>query len=157
MHPFGLDRIEPGALGWQQARENAHAFATLLDLLVVCVKPGTDQLTAVPGSVVPDEHEHSLARLVQLVAAPVQELRGHRAHWSVLYKAEPHLLSYGGGGEIEAITSQGFGVGIIRGDRLFDQPQRLTGRTPGMQVGLAEPTPPGFIEKTDGPAHMPAT
>lgn len=44
-------------------------------------------------------------------------------------------------------------IGIIRGDRLFDQPQRLIGGTPGMQVGLAESTPPGFIEKPDRPAH----
>jgi hypothetical protein len=157
MHPFRLNRIEPWAFGWQQARENADAPPTVLDLLVVRTKPGTDQLAAVPGGVVPDEHENPLAHLCELLAAPVQELRGHRAHWSVLDKAEPHLLSSRGGGDVEAITGQGFGIGIIRGDRLFDQPQRLIGRTPGMQVGLAESTPPGFIEKPNGPAHMSAT
>ena len=55
------------------------------------------------------------------------------------------------------MTGQGFGIRIIRRDRLFDQPQRLIGETPGMQGGLAEPTPPGFIEKPDGPTHLPAT
>ena len=63
MHPLGLDGIEPGTLGGQQASENADAFATLLDLLVVRMKPGADQLTAMPGGVVPDEHENPLARL----------------------------------------------------------------------------------------------
>ena len=60
-------RIEPWTLGWQQARENVDAFATLLVLLVVRMKPGTDQLTAVPGGIVPDEHENPLARLGELV------------------------------------------------------------------------------------------
>ncbi len=157
MHPFGFNRIEPGALGGQQARENADALATVLDLLVMGMKPGTDQLTAVPGGIVPDEHEHPLARLGKVLAAPVQELRGHCAHRSVLHKAQPHLLRRRCGGEVEAITGQGFGIGIIRGDRLFDQPQRLIGGAPGMQAGLAEPTPPGFIEKPDSPVHMLAT
>ena len=35
MHPFGLNRIEPGALRGQQERQNANPFARLLDLLVV--------------------------------------------------------------------------------------------------------------------------
>ena len=157
MHPFGLDRIEPRTLGWQQASKNADALATLLDLLVVGMKPGTDQLTAVPGGVVPDQYENPLARLGQVLAAPVQELRGHRAHRPVLHKAQPHLLCRRCGREVEAITGQGFGIGIIRRDRLFDQPQRLIGGTPGMQGGLAEPTPPGFIEKPDGPAPLLAT
>ena len=157
MHPFGLNRIEPGTLGGQQARENADAFATLLDLLVVRMKPGTDQLTAVPGGIVPDQHDNPLARLGELLTAPVQELCGHRAHRPVLHKAQPHLLCRRCGREVEAITGQGFGIGIIRRDRLFDQPQRLIGGTPGMQGGLAEPTPPGFIEKPDGPVYMSAT
>lgn len=49
MHPLGLDGIKPRTLGWQEASEDADAFAALLDLLVMRVKPGADQLTAVPG------------------------------------------------------------------------------------------------------------
>jgi hypothetical protein len=33
--PFGLNRVEPGALRRQQERQDTHAFARLLDLLVV--------------------------------------------------------------------------------------------------------------------------
>ena len=35
MDPFGLNRVEPWARLWQQEGQDAHAFARLLDLLVV--------------------------------------------------------------------------------------------------------------------------
>ena len=47
MHPLGLDGIEPGTLGWQQAREDANAFAALFDLLIMGVQPGANPLTAI--------------------------------------------------------------------------------------------------------------
>jgi hypothetical protein len=45
-------------------------------------------------------------------------------------------------------------IRIIRRDRLFDQPQRLIGGTPGRLGGLAQSTPLDFIEKADYPLHM---
>jgi len=61
MHPFGFDGIEPGALRRQQERQNAHALASLLDLLIVLANPATNGLTLVPGGVIPDQEPVGLA------------------------------------------------------------------------------------------------
>jgi hypothetical protein len=71
MRPFGFNRIEPGALGWQEAREDADTFAALLDLLVMCVKPGAGQPTTTPARVIPDQHQGLFPCLSQLLATPV--------------------------------------------------------------------------------------
>src|SRR6266702_504846 len=40
MDPLRLDRVEPGTFGGQKEGQNAHAFALLLDLLIVLTNPG---------------------------------------------------------------------------------------------------------------------
>jgi len=62
----------------------------------VGVKPGADQLTTMPGGVVPDQDQDPLARLGELLATPVQELRGHRAHRSALRHPRSHICCTGG-------------------------------------------------------------
>ena len=52
--PFGLNRVEPGALRGQQEGQDTHACARLLDLLIVLANPGANGLTLVPGGVVED-------------------------------------------------------------------------------------------------------
>jgi hypothetical protein len=54
----------------------------------------------------------------------------------------------------QAITSQGFGVRIGRGDGLLDEAQGLLGRRPGMQHGLGHATPPRLILKAQHPLRM---
>ena len=48
MHPFGFNRVEPGALGRQQKGQDPDVFARLLDLLIVRPDPGTHRLALVP-------------------------------------------------------------------------------------------------------------
>src|SRR6266566_10159499 len=55
MHPFGFNGIQPGTFGGQQERQNAHACASLLDLLVVLAYPGAHGLTPMPGGIIPDQ------------------------------------------------------------------------------------------------------
>src|SRR6266576_675291 len=76
MHPFGLNRIEPGALRGQQERQNAHPFAGLLDLLVVLANPVANGLTLVPGGIIPDQEPVVLALRGQPLTTPVQALGG---------------------------------------------------------------------------------
>src|SRR5712691_7101839 len=114
--PFGLNRVEPGALCWQQKGQNPHAFARLLDLLIVLPDPGANGLTLVPGCIIPDQEPMGFALLDQTLAAPVKELRGDRAHRSSADKTQPHLLTLGllWGALLpqHAIARQRFGVRV---------------------------------------------
>src|SRR6266705_2506321 len=95
MHPFGLNRIEPGTLRGQQERQNPNAFARLLHLLIVLANPGTNGLTLMPGGIIPDQEPVGLALLEQARAAPVQELGGESADWPSGDKAQPQLVALG--------------------------------------------------------------
>src|ERR1700692_167839 len=77
--PFGLNRVEPRTLRWQQERQDTHACPGLLDLLVVLANPGANSLTLVPGGIIPDQEPVGLALLEQPLTTPIQELRGDRA------------------------------------------------------------------------------
>src|SRR6266568_1922142 len=74
--PFGLNRVEPGALRRQQKGQDTHACARLLDVLVVLANPGANGLALVPRSIVPDQEPVGFALLEQALTAPVQELCG---------------------------------------------------------------------------------
>src|SRR5258708_5938293 len=79
MHPFGFNGIEPGTLRRQQKRQNPHALASLLDLLIVLADPGANRLTLMPGGIIPDQKPVRLASLLQALTTPVQELGGDGA------------------------------------------------------------------------------
>src|SRR2546425_7928489 len=82
MHPFGFNGIKPGTLGGQQEWQNPHAFACLLDLLIVLANPGANRLTLMPGGIIPDQEPVRLALLLQAFTTPVQELSGDSADGS---------------------------------------------------------------------------
>ncbi len=136
--PFGLNGIEPRALRRQQKRQDPHAFAHLLDLRVVLTKPGANRLTLMPGSIIPHQEPVGLALLEQTLAAPVQELRADRAHWSPSDKTQPHpLTSRLLGGPLlpkHAIAGQRFGVEISFFPRLFDEARRVLRVLPGVHT-----------------------
>lgn len=69
MDPFGFNRVQPGTLGRQQERQDAHAFARLLDLLIVRPYPGPYGLALMPGGVIPDQEPVGLALLAQTFTA----------------------------------------------------------------------------------------
>jgi hypothetical protein len=93
IHPFRLNPIELGTLKRQQERQDAHAFAALLDLLIVLTNPGANRLTLVPGGVIPDQEPVGLASFRQAVTAPHQELRGDGAHGSPRHTKRSHICS----------------------------------------------------------------
>ena len=104
MHPFGFNRIEPGALGGQQEGQDAHPFACLLDLLIVCSYPGAHGLALLPGGIVPDQEPMGLALLEQPLAAPLQKLGGDSTDRAPSDEAQPGSLS-------------GQGLGVCRAAR----------------------------------------
>src|SRR3954471_12332954 len=67
-HPGGFDGVEPRALTWQIAGDEADALPALLDLAVVVADPGADLLADVPGSVVPNHQERLLTGGLELAA-----------------------------------------------------------------------------------------
>ncbi len=69
MHPFGFDGIEPGTLRGQKQRQNAHAFASELDLLVVVSAPTPHDLAVMPGGVIPDQQPRPFALTLQFATA----------------------------------------------------------------------------------------
>jgi hypothetical protein len=58
MHPFGLNRVEPGILDGQKAGHDTYPLALLLDLLVVQPDPRPHGLAHLLGRVVPDQRPH---------------------------------------------------------------------------------------------------
>src|SRR5690348_16143253 len=95
MHPFGFDGIEPGTLFRQKQREDAHAFARSLDLLVMLTNPGAHKLAVMPGGIIPDEQPRHFALVLQLGAAPVQKLRRDVTHGTPIDKAQGHPVPNG--------------------------------------------------------------
>ena len=158
MHPFGFDGIEPGALGGQQERQNPHAVAGQLDLLIVLADPGANRLTLMPGGMIPDQKPVRLALLLQALTTPVQELRGDSAHGSASHQAQPDLRAVG----VlcfpllpqDTVARQGLGIRISLAPLLLYQTHRLVLALPGMSMGQGKAAPPHFIAKADGPPGL---
>lgn len=84
--PLRFNFVEPRTFGGQPARNNVHpCFAGLNFLqhgLIVLAQPGFDLLTHVPGSIIPNQHEHLLALCLDLFAYPHQKVRRDLADWA---------------------------------------------------------------------------
>src|SRR5215469_13349538 len=89
MDPLRLNAVEPGALGRQPARDDAHATCASASLsphrLMMRTQPGFDLLTHVPGSVIPNEHEHTFPLCLDLLTQPLEEVSGHLADGTARY------------------------------------------------------------------------
>jgi len=103
---------------------------------------GFDLLTHVPGGVIPNQHKHVFALRLNLLAQPLEKIRGHLADRTSRNKAQVHATT--GGGK-HPVTRQRFGIGIVLLRRQFLQTQRFVLFPPAMQVGLAHPAPPHLI------------
>ena len=158
MHPFGFDRVEPGAFGRQQEGQNVYPCAFSFDAAVVLANPGTLSQAFVPGSVIPNEQPGRLALLVQKVAASLQELRSHGTDWPSIHKAQRHLITLGLLGFASlpqySITGQSLWIRIALFPGLFHQVHRVLWLLPGVQPGQSKSAPPHFIQKTNGPAWL---
>src|SRR4051794_6871921 len=75
MYPLRLDVVQPGAFGRQEAGDELNTFFAFSPatkhLLVVNSYPVTHFSADVPGSVIPNEHQHSLAFCSQLLTHPL--------------------------------------------------------------------------------------
>src|SRR5579859_396753 len=154
MDPLRLNRVQPRALRRQEARDDAHPLAFLLDLPVVLANPAPHRPAEVPGGVIPHQQPDRDVLLFQLPTAPLQELGGHPAHRTTRDEAQPDLLWLGFSAQEQAVTGQRFGIRISGCDRLLDQVQGLVWLAPGMQGGLGESTPPGLILVAQRPVRV---
>src|SRR5215216_2760747 len=134
MDPLGLHRVEPRALFGQKAAYDPHSLATVFGLTVVRSDPLSDLFGDVPGSVVPDQHPNLLARRSKLLTAPRKEASGYGAHGPPIHEAHPHLLELW---HIEPVAGDGLRVGVVLGDRLFDEARGSPASLQLLRAGLA--------------------
>jgi SAM-dependent methyltransferase len=152
MDPFRFDGIEPWAFAGQWADDDAHAFGTPFDLLMVLTHPVAHGLTAVPGGMVPDQQQGRDALGRALCRAPRQEIDRDGTHRTPRDKPEPYLLRLLRPRSPQApIARQGLGIRISEGGGEFLSLILGVCLSPGMLVGLSPPTPPDFVAKAQGP------
>ncbi len=154
MHPLRLDVVQPGAFGRQKARDDLHAGFSFSPatkhLAVVLPYPITHFPADVPGGIIPDEHQHSLAFFGQAFTYPLQVSYAHMAHRSSINEAQQHLTSVF---PKQPVTAQRLGVRVIIALATFWslrriellQTQRLTLFGPGVHTWLGKPAPPHFV------------
>ncbi len=70
-------------------------------------------------------------------------------------ETEPHLVrSVSLTAEQDPVAGQGLGIRIVFGRLLLLELEGRISRTEGVQVGLGQPAPPGFVLKTQRPRSM---
>src|SRR5918992_3684535 len=151
VNPLGLYGVKPWALFGQQAADDPHpGFATaLFDLPVMSGHPLSNLFGDVPGSVVPNQHPNLLARRLELLAAPPKEARGYRAHGTTVHETHPHLLELR---HIKPVAGDGLRIGVVLGDRLFNEAQRrFACIAPAVEGRPRQPAEPALVQETYDP------
>src|SRR5918997_5980224 len=152
MDPLGLHGVEPRALFGQKAAYDPHSFAALFDFSVVRSDPLSDLFGDVPGSVVPDQHPNPLACRLKLSAAPRKEAGGYGAHGPPIHEAHPHLLELR---HIQPVAGDGLRIGIVLGDRLFDEAHRRFARiAPAVEGRPRQAAEPALVQESYRPLGM---
>jgi hypothetical protein len=105
-----------------------------------------------PSTVVPNQQQRRHAPGCKPLAAIGQELGGDHAHGTSIDKPQPEFVY---GWQEQAVGGQGLGIGIMRGDRLFDEPDWLI--RPGLERRLLHARPPGLIAEAECPVGMPCS
>lgn len=136
--PFGLNRVQPGTFRREKERQDAHAFALLLDLLVVLPNPGANLFTVMPGSIIPDQEPDGFALLSQLLAAPIEKLGGDVTHGASGNKTQRHLFAHRMRSRSllpeHSIAGERFGIRITFLPGLLDQAQWIILILPGVKL-----------------------
>src|SRR3954469_4427625 len=149
VHPLGLYRVQPRALGRQIAAYDPHApLAALLHFPVVLTYPLPDLLANVPAGVVPHQHQHLLAHRRQFLRAPRKELGSYPAYGASVHEAQPRLLKLR---HEQPVAGDGLRLGVIFGERLLDQARWPPIPAPGVQRGESQATPPGLVLEAHHP------
>lgn len=153
--PLGLYGVESRALLGQKATHDPHSgFApAVFDPAVVLAEPAPDLFGDVPACVVPDEEQDFLARGFELLAAPRKKLRRYGTHGPTIHESQPRLLKTW---QVESVAGDGLCsfAGVVFGDRLLNEAQRLSFLRPATQGGQGQPTPPALVLETGGPARI---
>src|SRR5215217_6311392 len=149
MNPLGLHRIEPRTLLGQQTTNDPHPFLlALFESPVALPDPAPDLTAYVPTGVVPDQKQHLLAELFELLAAPLKKLGRYGAHWATVHKPKPTPFEFG---QIQPVAGDGFQVGIIFCERLLHQAQRFAFFSKAVQVRLGYSAPPALVTEAHDP------
>src|SRR5687768_9743851 len=151
VNPLGLYSVEPRALLGQKTSDDPHSSfvaSALFESPVVRSDPPSDLAAYVPACVVPDQHQHFLAKSFELLGAPLQKARGYPAYRATIHKPKPALSKLG---QIEPVARDGLRIGVVLGDRLLYKTQRFALFAEAVQVWLRYPAPPALILETHNP------
>src|SRR5918994_6252512 len=153
VNPLGLYRIEPWALGRQQAGHYPRSgFASaVFDLAVVGGDPVTHLSARMPACVVPDKKQGLLAPLVELLTAPREKLCSYRAHGAAIYEPQPGLLEFG---QIHPVAGQSLRLRVVLSRLLLQKTHWLCGIRPRVQARSLEAREPGLVLETYSPLWM---
>src|SRR3712207_6426142 len=144
VHPLRLDGVQPRALLGQKAAYDPHAFVALSDLAIMLAEPAPDLFGDLPACIVPDQKHNLLANSFELLATPLKELGRHSTDGPAIHEAQPRLIKLR---QVEPVAGDGFGLGIVFGDRLLEETQRLSLLGPATQGRQSQPAPPTLILK----------
>src|SRR5215204_1745570 len=147
-HPLRLYGVQPRALLGQKTAYDSHSFAALSDLAVVPADPAPELAAYVPAGVVPDEEQNLLADSFELFATPPKESGRYPTDGPTIHEPDPRLFELR---HIEPVAGEGFGLGIVFGDRLLEEAQRLSLLGPATQGRQSHPAPPALVTE----AHRP--
>src|SRR5215216_19975 len=149
MHPMRLNWIQPRTLDRQSLSKYSHPTFSLHPL-VVLLDPSAHFLTFVPGGIVPDQHQHSLAFLSQLPTDPFKEVGRDLAYGAAFYKSQHHIVRVAPQQPVAAQCKRvRVGLALFKLIKL----QRLR-VSPGMKSRLMKPAPPRLIFKTQDPVNV---
>ena len=158
MDPLRLDGVEPRALGGQEERQDANAFPSLFDLLVVLPNLTPNHFADMPGGIIPDQEPVALALGSQTLTTILQKPDRDRTHRAPGDEAQPDLRAVGIVGRSllpqDAIAGQGLRVGVALFPALLNQTHRSLLALPGMHAWPAKAAPPDLIEKAGGPIRL---
>src|SRR5215217_8991792 len=101
-----------------------------------------------PTRVVPDQKQDLLADPFKLLGTPSQKQRRYRAYGPTIHESQPRLIELW---QVEPVTRDGFRIGVVLGDRLLDEAQRLALLGEATQGGQSQSAPPALVFE----AHRP--
>jgi hypothetical protein len=129
----------------------------MLDGLIMRADPGSHGLALVPRGVIPDQSESCHALCSEALATPGQKVGGDGADGAPIDEPQPQLAGLERAmTHQQAITGQGFRVGIVLGTLQFLQLGHTMRLRPAMLVGLGESAPPDLVGIAKRPGGVPA-
>src|SRR5215207_893758 len=149
--PLGLYSVQPRTLLGKKATDDPHSAAAPLDLAVVPSEPPPHLPGDVPAGVVPDEDHDLLADLFKFLQAPLKKLRRYGTDRPSVHESQPRLINLR---QVETVTRDGFGLGVVFSDRALNEAQGLILPGPTVQGGQSHPAPPALVSEAHRPPEI---